>query len=207
MANVLTLAPLQQAEALEVRQVTEWHEAFSGFETANQYRVSSPHGEIFHVAEESEGFLAVLSRLFLQASRPFTLHISDGTQIVATATRPWRFYFHEIEVEVGGRRLGSVRRRFSILRRRFDVLDAEGRAVLELVGPLLKPWTFEAKRDGADAGVITKQWSGLGKELLTDADDFGVRFAMDLPDDHKMLLLCAVFLIDFLYFEKKSSRS
>ena len=29
-------------------------------------------------------------------------------------------------------------------------------------------------------GRISKQWSGLGKEIFTDADNFGVSFPLDL---------------------------
>ena len=39
-------------------------------------------------------------------------------------------------------------------------------------------------------GKITKQWSGIGKELFTDADNFGVSFPKDL--DVKVLY--------FIYF-------
>ena len=31
-----------------------------------------------------------------------------------------------------------------------------------------------------EVGKITKQWSGLGKEMFTDADNFGINFPMDL---------------------------
>ena len=29
-------------------------------------------------------------------------------------------------------------------------------------------------------GKITKQWSGIGKEIFTDSDNFGVNFPIDL---------------------------
>ena len=29
-------------------------------------------------------------------------------------------------------------------------------------------------------GRITKQWTGLGKEMFTDADNFGINFPLDL---------------------------
>ena len=50
---------------------------------------------------------------------------------------------------------------------------------------------------------ICKEWSGALQEGLTDADNFGVAFepAADLHAEEKALLLAAVFLIDFMYFE------
>ena len=34
--------------------------------------------------------------------------------------------------------------------------------------------------DGNDIGMISKQWSGFGREAFTDADNFGVNFPQDL---------------------------
>ena len=32
----------------------------------------------------------------------------------------------------------------------------------------------------SQVGKISKQWSGLGKEVFTDADNFGINFPLDL---------------------------
>ena len=76
-------------------------------------------------------------------------------------------------------------------------------------------------------GKITKQWSGLGKEMFTDADNFGINFPMDLDvkvrsialllarypviiilfPQMKATLLGALFLVDFMYFEKQNQNS
>ena len=44
-------------------------------------------------------------------------------------------------------------------------------------------------------GKITKQWSGLMREMFTDTDYFGVTFPMDLDVNIKAVLLAATFLI------------
>ena len=44
-------------------------------------------------------------------------------------------------------------------------------------------------------GKISKQWSGLGKEIFSDTDNFGVSFPMDLDVKIKAVLMGAVFLI------------
>ena len=49
--------------------------------------------------------------------------------------------------------------------------------------------------DDTQVGKISKQWAGLAKELLTDADKFGISFPMDLDVKCKATLLGAVFLI------------
>ena len=53
-------------------------------------------------------------------------------------------------------------------------------------------------------GKITKQWSGFAKEAFTDADNFGVTFPLDLDVKIKAVMLGAVFLMDFLFFEEKN---
>lgn len=59
--------------------------------------------------------------------------------------------------------------------------------------------------DGStEIGKITKQWSGFLREGFTDADNFGISFPMDLDVRMKATLLGALFLIDFMYFEKGS---
>ena len=50
-------------------------------------------------------------------------------------------------------------------------------------------------RDGRPAGQIRKQFSGVLKEVFTDADIFGVTFPMDLDVHVKATMLGAVFLI------------
>ena len=40
------------------------------------------------------------------------------------------------------------------------------------------------------------------KETLTDSDNFGITFPSDADTNQKSILLGAVFLIDFVHFEK-----
>lgn len=49
--------------------------------------------------------------------------------------------------------------------------------------------------DAVEIGRITKQWSNILQEYLTNADNFGVSFPMDLDVHVKATLIGAVFLI------------
>jgi uncharacterized protein YxjI len=184
-------------DALVIRQKKEWGEILSGFETRNSYAVMDPTGaELFAAAEVGGSFLG---RNFLKSLRPFTIHLVD-----LQGNQPFRFYFQRLEVAgADGRPVGSIQRRFSLLRRIFTVQDAAGNDVFELFGPILHPWTFQIRQQGMEIGKITKKWSGLFKEAATDADNFGVTFPSDADVQAKALLLGAVFLIDFCYFEDK----
>ena len=55
------------------------------------------------------------------------------------------------------------------------------------------------------AGYIKKIFSGIAKEIFTDADSFVLSFPPDATLEHKMLLLGAVFLLDFMFFENNQN--
>ncbi len=160
-------------------------------------------GQTRYLAAGEAGSL--LLRWFLKAQRPFTMAVlrQDG-QAVLRVNRPFRFYFHRAEVvDAQGQSLGSIERRFSVLRRIYSVLDPSGTEIYQLYGPILHPWTFKIKRDDVEYGQITKKWSGLLKEGFTDADNFGVVFPREWDVKLKALFLGAVFLIDFVHFENR----
>jgi uncharacterized protein YxjI len=119
--------------------------------------------------------------------------------------RPFRWYFHELRItDGGGRPIGTIRREFSFMRRIFTLQDASGRELYRLYGPLLHPWTFEVRKGEQVVGRIVKKWSGAAREVLTDADTFGVTFPAGADTTVKALLLAAVLLIDFVHFENSS---
>ncbi len=196
---------LSSINGLIVSQKKEWGEILTGFETKNKYVVLDPSGHELYMAVEEGG--STLLRFLLKALRPFEINILtfDGKPIL-TLKRPFRFYFHQINVfDAQGRPLGTIQKRFSILRRIYSVLDSSGQEIFQLFGPILHPWTFEIKKNDMEYGKITKKWSGLLKEGLTDADNFGVTFPSGWDITLKSLFLGAVFLIDFVHFENKGN--
>jgi hypothetical protein len=92
------LENLAEADALVIRQKKEWGEILTGFETKNRYEVVDPHSNpLLEVLEEGGSVLTAITRVFLKALRPFTLHLfsPQGTGLFKL-TRPFRFYFHEL---------------------------------------------------------------------------------------------------------------
>lgn len=61
-------------------------------------------------------------------------------------------------------------------------------------GPLSSQ-QVKTKDESRSVGRISKQWGGLLREALTDADDFGLQFPLDLDVRVKAVLLGATFLI------------
>jgi uncharacterized protein YxjI len=203
--SVNALEELSSVNQLVVRQKKEWGEIFTGFETKNRYVVQDTDGADMFYAAEIGG--SMLLRFFLKAMRPFEVAImSPSGSTVIRVKRPFKFYFHKAEICDGqGNHLGTIQKRFSLLRRCYSVLDANEQEVCELFGPILHPWTFNIVKEGQNQGKITKKWSGLLKESFSDADNFGIEFPAGAPPSLKGLLLGAVFLIDFVHFENKGN--
>ena len=194
---------LSSINGLVVSQQKEWGEILSGFETKNRYTISDTSGRRLYYAAEEAG--SMLLRWFLKALRPFTIAVlAEDGQVVLRIKRPFRFYFHRAEIiDSQGQLLGVIERQFSVLRRNYSVQDGSGQKVFELFGPILHPWTFQIKKNDVEYGKITKKWSGLLKESMTDADNFGVMFPAEWDAKLKALFMGAVFLIDFVHFENK----
>ncbi len=160
-------------------------------------------GNELHYAVEEGG--STIARWFLKSLRPFEIMVRtlDNLDVLRVA-RPFRFYFHELEVfDANNIHIGTIERQFSLLRRIYTVFDSLGQESYQLYGPILHPWTFEIRKGDNEIGKITKKWSGVLKEGFTDADNFGITFPVDADSKAKTLLLGAVFLIDFVHFEKK----
>lgn len=49
--------------------------------------------------------------------------------------------------------------------------------------------------DEVSIGKISKQWTGLLREVFTDSDNFGIQFPMDLDVRMKAVMIGVCFLI------------
>jgi len=194
---------LSSIDGLVVNQKKEWGEILTGFETKNKYVVLDTYGKELYIAVEEGG--STIMRWLLKAMRPFKISIrnyDNQNQLLLRVVRPFRFYFHQLNIfDSKGMLLGTIQRQFSLLRRVYTVLDTSGEELYQLFGPILHPWTFEIKKGINQYGTITKKWSGFLKEGFSDADNFGVLFPREWNKNIKALFLGAVFLIDFVHFE------
>ncbi|OWK05761.1 hypothetical protein Celaphus_00013015 [Cervus elaphus hippelaphus] len=83
------------------------------------------------------------------------------------------------------------------------ILDNLGREVITLERPLrcsccCCPCCLQEVKSLDDkyvVGKISKHWTGLVRELFTDADNFGIQFPLDLDVKMKAVMLGACFLI------------
>eukprot|EP00095_Tigriopus_kingsejongensis_P009806 maker-scaffold1115_size61649-snap-gene-0.7 protein:Tk09806 transcript:maker-scaffold1115_size61649-snap-gene-0.7-mRNA-1 annotation:"phospholipid scramblase 1" len=211
------LAYLAQLNQVLIKQQVEVLEAFTGFETCNKYKVQNVMGQpVFFAKEETN----CCTRMCCGPIRPFDMSLVDnfGTEVIHIY-RPFRCQsccfpccLQELEVSSPpGNPIGSVVQNWSVFMPSFTVKDASGNSILKITGPFCT-WSccgdvefelFDMK--GQSVGKISKQWSGIGREAFTDADNFGVSFPLELDVKAKAVLLGAVFLIDFMFFEKSGN--
>jgi len=115
-----------------------------------------------------------------------------------------------------GQRVGTIKQLYGCCVPKFDVLDADGQKVFGMDGPCCKCQAVCCTEDiefrilsavnNVQVGRLSKQWGDLVREMFTKADNFGVSFPVDLDVRMKAVLLGAVFLIDFMYFERRRKR-
>lgn len=211
----LALPPATAADAvaefaghrrLSVRQRRRWLELLFNWEQKNSYAVYDEEGNhTLQVKEEGSGLWNLVKRLFLRTARPFHCIVYDNPipKPLLRLDRPFRFFFHRLEVSAAdGAPLGAIERRWSWIRRIYSVHDASGREVAQLFGPFFRPWTFEIRVNDEARGLLQKRWSGFTAEMLTDADNFVLD--VERVDDPKLRLLAfaATVLVDVVHFEQ-----
>jgi hypothetical protein len=55
-------------------------------------------------------------------------------------------------------------------------------------------------------GILEKVWAGCAKELLSNADEYTIKFPEGIPWTHKALLVATCIFLDYRYFEESPGR-
>ncbi|XP_030312406.1 phospholipid scramblase 1 [Calypte anna] len=205
---------LTQIDQILIHQQTELLEILSGFVANNKYEIKNVLGQrVYFAVEEND----CCTRNCFGPSRAFTIRIIDnlGHEVI-TLQRPCRCSLccfpcclQELEVQAPpGTTVGYVVQNWHICLPKFTIQDENRKDILKIIGPCVvcrccEDVHFEVKSldETATIGRISKQWTGLVKEVFTGADNFGIAFPMDLDVKMKAVLLGACFLIDFMFFE------
>ncbi|GIY25738.1 phospholipid scramblase 1 [Caerostris extrusa] len=209
---------LTMIDQLLVHQKVELLEAFISFETKNKYTIKNSLGQKIYTAKEDTD---CCTRNCCGNLRPFDMKIKDNAgREVIHLYRELRCTscccpccLQKLEVFApAGTLIGTVIQEWSICTPLFRVENASGETVLKIEGPVCTcsicgDVDFEVlSTNGVKVGKISKQWSGLLREAFTDADHFGITFPMDLDVKMKATLLGALFLIDYMFFEKEGNK-
>ncbi|WAR27411.1 PLS2-like protein [Mya arenaria] len=168
---------LAQVDQLLIKQKVEGLEAFTGYETNNKYEILNSLGQrVFYASKE-------------------VMHLSRGLRCNCCMCP---CCLQKVTVEApAGHTIGYVSQAWSMCKPQFKIQTANEDTVLRIKGPCCT-WNL--------CGEIEFDWSGLAKEAFTDADNYGISFPIDLDVNVKAVLIGAVFLIDFMYFENNTKK-
>lgn len=206
---------LTQIDQLLVKQEVEIFEVMTGIETANKYKIQNSMGQDVYKAKEKSDFC---SRMCCGPIRDFHMEITDhtGREVLhldrplncGTCCFPCCLQKLTVTSPITGEVLGLIKQKWHPFLPVFEICDVNENVVLKLNGPFCavsccSDVNFEiTTNDDVTVGKITKQWSGFAKEMFTDADNFGITFPLDLDVKFKAVLVGAVILIDFMFFEQ-----
>nr|XP_054931102.1 phospholipid scramblase 2-like [Dermacentor andersoni] len=213
---------LVQIDHLLVHQAIQIMEIVTPWEMQNRYIVKNTMGQFVFMAIEQSG---CLERQCCGNIRPLEMALLDyRNDQVLRLFRPLRCdcsclcccCLQVMDVrDASMAMMGSLRMEFAIIFPNFSVLDSQGNVVLLIKGPFCttsiccQDVVFDILgTDGVTKlGAITKNWVGFVREVGTAADNFTVTFPLDLDVKIKAVLLGAVFLIDYIYFETSNARA
>ncbi|MCD4654606.1 oxidoreductase [bacterium] len=138
---------------------------------------------------------------------------------------PTKIEVYEGDNPETGRLIFAIKRGFSIIRPRVEILSPEGQLLgsfkskffsiggafkvfdnleneIALVKGDWKGWNFKFLVGENEIGTVTKKWSGIGKELFTTADNYLISLTGEMNQSQVVLLLAAGLAIDIVYKEK-----
>lgn len=209
---------LTTIDQLLVQQKFELVEVITGFETNNKFNVKNTLGQKLYWAAEvndccTRNCCGPLRRFNMKVYDIYQNEVMHIRRPAACSSCSFPCCLQSVEVSAPpGNLIGSVEQTWSVLYPQFAIKNANGDTILLMKGPFC---TYSICSDiefkiltlnGDEVGRISKQWSGLVRELFIDADFFGISFPIDLDVHVKAIMLSACFLIDAMFFEKADNR-
>ena len=177
------------------------------FKAASNYDIYDPEtGQvILHCREDALGFFIKMMR-FTEYKRisPFDVKIrTPEGEPVLSVKRGFALILSKVDVfDESEQRLGGFEQKFFSIGGAFSVLGASGQKLCDLKGSWTG-WEFKFVSGTNEIASVSKEWSGLGKELFTSADNYVLQISDSVPFDHpvRQLILAAVMCIDFVLKE------
>ncbi|MBK1876674.1 phospholipid scramblase-related protein [Pelagicoccus mobilis] len=177
------------------------------FKAANNFDMFDPESgeQVLECREDQLGvFTKMLRFTDYKRMTPFHIEIREpGGRTLIEIKRGVSLFLSDVEVLDGeGQLLGRFKQKFFSIGGKFDVYAADGSVLCSLSGSWTG-WDFSFGRDGVEFGRVNKQWSGLGKEFFTSADNYMLSIDPSLEADHPLrkLIVAAVMCIDMVLKE------
>ncbi|MDA3855144.1 MAG: phospholipid scramblase-related protein [Candidatus Woesearchaeota archaeon] len=189
---------------LIVKQKFEGLEAFTGIETKNKYQILTEGGnEVLYAFEESNWFMRILLKKMRSLDITF---INPQKETFLKVNKKFAFFLPQFDVYDNNKQLiGIVKTRFG-LTSKIEVYDNNNQLIFFTKNEIMHPWTFNIYKSKVmenSIGLISKKWSGVGKEMFTDADNFLIDFDQISDENDKKIILALALIIDLFVFERK----
>lgn len=178
------------------------------FKASNNYDIYDPDSKkiILHCREKNLNFFFKIVRMFFNDFKrmtPFEIEIKglNGDKVLKVKKR-FALFLSKVEVfDENNRIIGVLKQKFSF-KGKFEILDPIGNLICNLQGNLVG-WNFKFMKDNKELGLVTKKWSGLGKEMFTSADNYilEIKDVVEKTSSVRLLILAAVICIDMVIKE------
>ena len=178
------------------------------FKASNNYDIYDPDSKkiILHCREKNLNFFFKIVRMFFNDFKrmtPFEIEIKglNGDKVLKVKKR-FALFLSKVEVfDENNRIIGVLKQKFSF-KGKFEILDPIGNLLCNLQGNLVG-WNFKFMKDNKELGLVTKKWSGLGKEMFTSADNYilEIKDVVEKTSSVRLLILAAVICIDMVIKE------
>jgi uncharacterized protein YxjI len=177
------------------------------FKAANNYDIFNLEtgAKAMECREENLGIFTKMLR-FTDYKRmtPFDIQIRDNTgELVIEVKRGVSIFLSKVDVFDGqGNYLGGFKQKLFSIGGKFSVHDEFGNDACMLAGKWTG-WNFSFNQNGVELASVTKKWAGIGKELLTTADNYvlDISEAAGANEKLKKLIIAAVMCIDMVLKE------
>lgn len=219
MDNVpLGLDALIDVDQIFIKQHIETLEFLFGSNAANKYSITDPSGRnILYAAE----FSNIFARHLIGKSRGFNLKIFNSVNNKEVLNAKRRFKcglfacclprcLEDMQVESFG---SVVQVMPSCCKMHFAINDEHGETHFEVRPPqkmiFFSDWEFQIfDAAGNNVGEIRKKWAGIGQEMFTSADNFGIKFPANLDVKYKALLIsCCILLVSSSSWREWATKS
>ena len=178
------------------------------FKASNNYDIYDPDSKkiILHCREKNLNFFFKIVRMFFNDFKrmtPFEIEIRglNGEKVLRVKKR-FTLFLSKVEVfDENIRMIGLLKQKFS-LKGKFEILDPIGNIICNLKGNLVG-WNFKFFKDDKELGLVTKKWSGIGKEMFTSADNYilEIKDIVEKTSSVRLLILASVICIDMVIKE------
>jgi uncharacterized protein YxjI len=175
----------------------------------DRYDLYAPEdGRQIGFAQEKVGWFNHLMRLLVSKQMlPTCVEVceQEAAAPLLTIRRGLTLFRAKVHVmDHTGKPVGYLRSKVLSLGGGFYVFDMGDRQVAEVKGDW-KGWNFQMLDAGGKVlGTVTKQWAGIGRELLTSADNYMIALSDATQANPALaaLLLAAGLAIDIVFKEK-----